>query len=60
MILDEYIFLKSLIFHEFRYFYQIFKVTGSILIDFRKKKIPVIKSVNNMGITDSTAGINVF
>jgi hypothetical protein len=31
MILDEYIFLKSFIFHEFKYFFQIFKVkNGSI------------------------------
>jgi hypothetical protein len=36
MILDEYIFLKSSIYHEFRYFFQIFKVTGSIFNDFRK------------------------
>jgi hypothetical protein len=29
-ILDKYIFLNSLIFHEFSFCFQIFKVTGSI------------------------------
>jgi hypothetical protein len=38
MILDEYIILEELNFHEFRYFFQTFKVTKSIFNSFKKKK----------------------
>jgi hypothetical protein len=58
MILDE--FFKSLIFHEFRYFFQIFKVTESIINGFFKSFFPVLEAVNNMGITIFTAEKNDF